>query len=83
MPHSVREPVAPHIRCSLQYGTDLQTLTVHIAVFFCSRPYSTVWQHQGLDTVATDHASNSEQCPSPPCIWGRLLHNVCTPLRVR
>ena len=31
MPHSVRDPVAPYIRCSLQYGSDLQTLTVHIA----------------------------------------------------
>ena len=31
MPHSVREPVAPYIRCSLQYWSDLQTLTVHIA----------------------------------------------------
>ena len=31
MSHSVREPVAPYIGRSLQYWSDLQTLTVHIA----------------------------------------------------
>ena len=66
---------------SLQYWSDLQTLTL-IADVLVPDQYSTIWQHQGLDTVATDHASNGEQWPAPR-IRGRRLYNVWRPLRVR